>query len=342
MRHSLIFTKGALMFAFLGMASVAHAFFFFFIPIPKGSANPDGMEATPAQRQYAMCAALNLNVIDPALGGKRETTWRGKVAASAQASVGEYKSFTELRNRYIRQWRLQSKNSYQAGMDYSRMLIAACKSANLPTTQDQYDLWQDSGKIVSDAVFPVVPAKPTQIISDARPLNRETWINQSAVPKIANPFRIKPTEVELQITDRGIVDYCDVTKSSGVALLDKQACEGVKANAKFIPKNEGNGPVSSVQTFSIDWPNIYAHNANDGITLPAEMVGDSTVNTPPIQQPTRVSKPTLEKDTLQSSSPPSGDPLMDKALYRCKVMGEVRGTPSFKACIQRQLDLLSK
>ena len=142
MRHLVALARTAIVAVFLTQASQAHAIFLFFIlPIPKGSANPDGMDATLMQRQNAMCAALHLNAIDQTLAGKRATTWRGKVAAAAQENVRQYKSFGELRNRYGRQWQMQAKNSYQAASHYSDTLTSSCISAGLPATKEQYDSW---------------------------------------------------------------------------------------------------------------------------------------------------------------------------------------------------------
>ena len=163
MKFMVTAARTAIAASLLSLTSAAQAFpFLFIIPIPKGSANPDGLEATLLQRQNAMCAAYNLTAIDPSLSGKRETTWRGKVAAAAQANVADFQSFVELRNRYTRQWQLQSKNSYQAGMDYSNNLLAACKAVNLPTTQGEYEFLKSRNEPV---VSRTQPSPPTAVIS---------------------------------------------------------------------------------------------------------------------------------------------------------------------------------
>lgn len=340
MKHLVTVARTAVAASLMTLASAAQAFpFLFIIPIPKGSANPDGMEATLLQRQNAMCAAYNLTAIDPSLAGKREATWRGKVAAMAQEHVSDYKAFVELRNRYTRQWQLQSKNSYQAGMDYSNNLLAACRAANLPVTQEQYELLKSGGQIGAESSPPMEQTVPAQRITDARPLNRDAWVNQAALPKLPKGTQIKATEVELQITLGGLVDYCDITKTSGVAMLDTLACSGIKDNGRFVPRNEGRGPVPSVQTYVIEWPEIYAHTANAGSSSTNSVAAQSAAGAPPTHQVASVAR---AEEPVQSSTATLSDPVMEKALSRCILIGEARGSPGFKSCVQRQLELLSK
>lgn len=125
------------------------------------------------QRQNAMCATLHMQAIDPALSGKREKTWRGEVAKAAQQNVKAYKSFSELRNRYGRQWQLQSRNSYEAGSQYSRMLSEGCRAAGLPTSKAEFDGWRTSP---AEQAAP----KPTQVATQTTQPNREAF-NQSLV-----------------------------------------------------------------------------------------------------------------------------------------------------------------
>lgn len=340
MKHLPTVARTTIAASLLIFASAAQAFpFLFVIPIPKGSANPDGMEATLLQRQNAMCAAYNLTAIDPSLAGKREATWRGKVAAMAQEHVSDYKAFVELRNRYTRQWQLQSKNSYQAGMDYSNNLLAACRAANLPVTQEQYEFLKSGGQIGAESSPSMEQTVPAQRITDARPLNRDAWVNQAALPKLPKGTQIRPTEVELQITLGGLVDYCDVTKTSGVAMLDTLACSGITDNGRFVPRNEGRGPVPSVQTYVIEWPDLYARSANARTSSVTPVAARSALSSPPTQEAASVER---AGEQLQPTTTTSSDPVMDKALRRCDLIGDARGSLGFKSCVQKQLELLSK
>jgi hypothetical protein len=340
MKHVVTAASTAIAASLLSLASAAQAFpFLFIIPIPKGSANPDGMEATLLQRQNAMCAAYNLTAIDTSLSGKRETTWRGKVAAAAQANVADFQSFVELRNRYTRQWQLQSKNSYQAGMDYSNNLLAACQAVNLPTAPEQYELWKSGGQISTAGTGGLQQPVTGQRVTYARPLNRDAWVNQAALPKLPKGTQIKATEVEVQITQGGLVDYCDVIKTSGVPMLDMQACSGIKDNGRFVPKNEGRGPVSSVQTYVIEWPEIYASIAKAGNSSATSVVPRSALSSPPTQEVASLER---AGEPSQPTTTTSSDPVMDKALRRCDLIGDARGSPGFKSCVEKQLELLSR
>lgn len=136
---------GALALSFAAVASSASAFPFFFIfPIPRGSVDPDKIDASLEQRKLAMCAAYHQNVIDPEVSGKRETTYHGDIVKAVMDRLSTFPNAKKLVGTYIGQWRLQAKQNYQSGQDYARMLIEGCNHANLPVNKLQYDDWKSS------------------------------------------------------------------------------------------------------------------------------------------------------------------------------------------------------
>lgn len=230
MKHPVSVVRTAIAASLLTLAGTAQAFpFLFIVPIPRGSANPDGMQATMPQRQNAMCAAFHLSVIDTSLSEKRGATWRGKVAATAQANVADYKSFAELRNRYGRQWQLQSKNSYQAGMDYSSNLVAGCKSVNLPTTQEEYEFLQSKNE---PAVSGPQPSPPTVANSQQGSQASVVTATQKPSPPENSSYRPKLTK---DWVDQGITASL---KASGATLYALNS--SVNGALLYFPHNRSD------------------------------------------------------------------------------------------------------
>lgn len=313
--------KAGSIIALLALHAPAHALFFFVIPIPKGSANPDAMEATLPQRQSAMCAAYQINVIDPNLSGKRETSWRGQVADAARRQVAPYEKFTELRNRYIRQWQLQAKNSYQAGLDYSVMLNKSCVSAGLPQTEEQFGLWTE-----------ILPSlKIGQIASDykseAKIDNFEEVFALELLPKIKVNSSLQKSQLDLRVSGDGKVEYCEYNKISGNDILDNFACSQLRAVGKYTPAISDLSRVAAYLELEIDWPALYARKsaadrANGGASMPGGLVD-------------------YAPGPGSATGGVAHDTVMIFATQRCDVIEGKRGTPAYRSCLSKQIELIS-
>lgn len=294
----------------------AHAFFFFVFPIPKGSADPDSMDATLTQRQNAMCAAFQLNAIDPTLGGKREKTWRGEVAALAEGQVAPYARFVELRNRYIRQWQAQAKSSYEAGMSYSRMLMDSCEDAGLPQTAKQYKVWNEIKPHLREG------QNAKDYKSEIEILNFEALFSPDTLRDLKIPPKIEKALVEVRVLPDGKVDYCQYNKRSGSDELDAFACSLLSSVAQFKPAISELGYTLDYKELEIDWPSLYARRTPASVT-PGNAVA---------RQPNNSVRPTS-----------SFDPVMDAAIQRCDaIIGGSRTTVEYRLCLSRQIQLLSK
>lgn len=301
MRGLKLFLMATLMFS-----APANAIFFFVIPIPKGKVNPDSVNATLEQRRHSMCAAYHLNVVDPELSGKKENSWRGEIVNAAGERMVGFPEFKKLTGIYIRQWQLQMKSSYQAGMAYSQMLADACNKIVFPYDKSQYEDW----KMIKLHAPNAKSVEELQI--DSQPINVNAWFANAQWPKDARAASITKTIASVRVSSSGDVTFCEVDQSSKNASLDTQACELIRKNGKFSPQIEGFRLTGSDHTISVDWPSMFSQQ---------------TQKTPPTQR---------------DASRDVADPTFEMAVNRCTKMGYVPSTPDYKTCVSQQLTLLSR
>lgn len=297
--------KPRLFAAALAMLSApAQAFFFIMIPIPRGNADPDKIEANLEQRHHAMCVAYHLNVIDPNLSGKKEASWHGEVMQIASEKMAAFPNHKKLAGTYVRQWQLQAKNNFQAGMSYSQMLANACLKIDLPYDKSQYDNWK---KIKS--YFPNA-SNYASLSLDAAPIDAKSWFENIDLPKLPKAYSVKETVVHVRTDATGKAISCEVDKSSADERLDLLACSTVIAKGRFSPQINGFAIAGGDVDMAVSWPDIYAR---------------ATSAPRPTQAPAV-----------------DNDPVLSMAMNRCSQMGHLNGSASYKSCIAAQIDLISK
>lgn len=210
-------------------AAPTTAQFFFIFPLPRGPSDPDKIEATSEQRQYAMCSAYHANVIDPNLSGNRQKSWRGDVMRSAEDAMKEFPQFMDLRNRYIRQWQLQIKGSFEAGTSYSQMLANGCVKAGLPYAQEQLSA-------ASLNKGPSAQAPLVRLVDrEAEPLELPASVNKVAFTK--TPIDTSSILLDVEITKDGRPKSCRSFVDGANVQLETEACQYI-ASWSFKPKVE--------------------------------------------------------------------------------------------------------
>ncbi len=85
--------------------------------------------------------------------------------------------------------------------------------------------------------------------------NPNRWATPSDYPLKALRRELQGTTTYLvTISNKGRVENCDITKSSGHEILDKATCKVVKRKARFIPATDANGTaVEGKYSDSVDW-----------------------------------------------------------------------------------------
>lgn len=233
--------------ASLPMAAPAAAQFFFIIPIPHSSANPDKISATSGQRKLAMCAAYHQSIVDPDIDGTRATSWHGDIAHAVMERLADYPDAKKLIGAYIGQWMQQQKMSIEVGGAYSRILTEGCNSANLPGNRIQYDYWK--------ALPPGATGKAASLDSiPASPIKLDGLITAADLP--AGFHGAKPayvTKVTLEISRSGQVTDCTVAETSGADPLDEATCALLKDRARFRPALAGGRPDISDYAYTQTW-----------------------------------------------------------------------------------------
>lgn len=311
---------GSATIALCGLASApVNAQFFFLIPLPKGSANPDTIDANLNQRQNAMCAAYHERAIDPLLSGKRENTWRGEIAKTAAERMKAFQPFNDLKNRYARQWQLQAKNSYQAGVEYSRNLLSACNEADLPYDKSQYDNWKVILQLYPNSTSILKMVHPAQAKSSEHWLDGINWFS------VTPPKNLKSTMLEVLVETSGKPSSCVVKTTSGAPQLDTLACEAVTKNGAFTPPIDGFSIRSDYIDYEFNWPAFYQAR------WPAQPKLVVKQSEAPIVKPDQIS--------VGTASP---DQDLDKAVNRCKIIGHLPRSAEFKRCVSEQLRLLAR
>jgi hypothetical protein len=232
----------------LGLPSPAVAQFFFIIPIPRSSANPDTISATSDQRKLAMCAAFHEDVIDPDISGTRQGSWHGEVIHAAMQRLTDYPDAKKLIGAYMGQWNRQQKQNFEAGRAYGRTMAEGCSAANLPMLSVQYDYWKrlpadTSGAATSLAHIPAEPVKLDNLITSAD------------FPAGFHPAKpVYATAVSLQIDAKGSVADCFVEETSGSEQIDDATCNLLKTRAQFRPAFEDGYLVVSEYRYRQKWP----------------------------------------------------------------------------------------
>lgn len=288
------------------LSTPANAIFFFVIPIPKGKVNPDAVNANLEQRRHSMCAAYHLNVVDPDLSGKKEDSWRGEVFKNAAERMTGFPEFKKLTGIYVRQWQLQMKSSYQAGMSYSQMLADACNKVAFPYDKSQYDTWG----IIKTYAPNATNLEALQI--PAKPIDFNSWFSGAQFPKGIRPTSLTKAVANVRVAPSGEVTFCEIDQSSSNDQLDALACDMIRKNGRFSPEIQGFRLVGSEHDISIDWASA----------LPTQSA--------PVNAPLAPIKAQL------------GDPTFELAVSRCTRMGYTPGSKDYKVCINQQLNLLSK
>lgn len=310
--------------------AVAFPFFFIF-PIPRGSVNPDKIEASIEQRKLAMCAAYHQNVIDPDIDGKREASYHGDVVNTVVNKLSNFTNSKKLIGAYIGQWQLQSKQSYQSGQDYSRMLIEGCNHSNLPVNKIQHEVWKSPSSSASVAAASLGDIPP-------RPIKLDGVISSTDFPSNVVPVKAAyNVSTTLQIDRSGRVVDCFIDASSGSELLDETTCNLLKQRAEFSPASV-NGAVAVAEfQHTHAWSNpavTSASRATTGATA-AQSARVKTVPSAGIQPNA------LIKNTVAQVST-TGDLVLDAAINRCDRIGFKRETSEFRGCVTEQISLLSK
>jgi hypothetical protein len=296
-----------LMLSVFFVSEPANAIFFFIVfPLPKGNVNPDTVNATLEQRRYSMCAAYHSNVIDPDLSGKKQDSWRGEIMQLANDGVSTFPDFKKLTGIYIRQWQLQSKNSYQAGTDYSRILALSCNKIDLPYDKSQYDNWQLIKKYMPNATGLAT------LSVDAKPIDLALWFAGASLPKDIKLATLKNSVVHVRTNALGKTSFCELDTSSGNNQLDVLACSVAMEKGRFSPQINGFQLIGSEHDVAVDWGVIYRARG----------------------------------DTLRSPAPVASkklnDPIFDLAVNRCTKMGHAEESLDYKQCLSTQVGLLSK
>lgn len=300
--------------------------FFFIFPIPRGSVNPDKIDASLEQRKLAMCAAYHENVIDPEIDGKRETSYHGDVVSTVVNKLSSFTNSKKLIGAYIGQWRLQTKQSYQSGQDYARMLVEGCNYSNLPVNKIQHDVWKNAATAVTAKPFSIRDIPP-------QPIKLDEVISSADFPSKTVPVKARyAVSTTLQIDRSGKVVDCFIEASSGSELLDETTCDLLKQRAQFLPGSvDGVVAVSEFQ-YTYAWSNPTVASA-PGMTAGTEPAQFSKVKAVPVAAPVQ---------NVFAARPATGDVILDTAINRCDRIGFKRDTSEFRGCVTEQISLLSK
>lgn len=328
-KRKVIMASVALSIAGISTSAIAIPLFFIF-PIPRGSVDPDKIDATVDQRKLAMCAAYHQNVIDPEISGKREDSYHGDVVKAVMGRLSSFAPAKKLIGAYIGQWRLQSKQSYQAGQDYTRMLVAGCSHSNLPVIKLQYDAWRAPNASFTDP-------KPSVRSIPAAPIALEKVILSSDFP-----LKVRPNKTDyivsttLQVDRKGDVVDCFIEATSGSDVLDDTTCSLLKQRAKFSPAVEDGNIVVSEYNYVQRWQLSRGNASFDPAIAPS----------PPLRSPETTSATQSSSPVSQPISAPadrkiSDDAILDNAMKRCDRIGFKRGKDDFKDCVMQQIRLLS-
>jgi hypothetical protein len=223
--------------------------------------------------------------------------------------MSDYASFDDLMNRYIRQWRLQIKSSYEAGMAYSKTLVNGCLSVGLPYTFEQVASWKSSpvpstltaNKLTDRDPFPVAPLSIVENIHFSE-----------------RPISDKSILIETEITKEGRVKSCRSFVEGANRSLETQSCQ-ILAQQQFSPKIEGSFP-----TFGFYQIYVSPHSQRSATT----------------GQQTRVEEANRRSEDQTQIS--GDDPVLRKAMIRCNAIGHKQGTPQFGSCVERQIGQLEQ
>lgn len=106
--------------------------------------------------------------------------------------------------------------------------------------------------------FPPVPAPapaPASVLKPVIALSPETWVTDDDYPAAAlRAGETGTTRFRLNVDATGMPGSCDITGSSGSALLDETTCRLLMARARFSPARDfRNRPVSSSYSSRITW-----------------------------------------------------------------------------------------
>lgn len=326
---------GAVALSFAAVASSANAFPFFFIfPIPRGSVDPDKIDASLDQRKLAMCAAYHQNVIDPEVSGKRETTYHGDIVKTVMDRLSTFPNAKKLVGTYIGQWRLQAKQNYQSGQDYARILIEGCNYSNLPVNKLQYDVWKNPS--VSNAT-----SQPSVRNIPARPIKLDGLISTSDFPLSVRASKAEyVVSVTLQIDRVGKVVDCFIDATSGSEALDDATCNLLKQRAQFTPAVEDGYVAVSEYKYTQRW------------VAPQAVIHSNAVPAAPLASaPKRIAPPSVAAQPIAPIAQPvraptsqnlNDDAILDTAMNRCDRIGYKRGQDDFKTCVMQQIRLLSE
>lgn len=319
----------------LGIATLStNAFaipFFFIFPIPRGSVNPDKIDASLEQRKLAMCAAYHQNVIDPEIDGKREASYHGDVVNTVVNKLSSFTNSKKLIGAYIGQWRLQTKQSYQSGQDYTRMLVEGCNYSNLPVNKIQHDVWKNAATAVT--------AKPVSLRDiPPQPIKLDGVISSTDFPSNIIPVKAAYTvSTTLQIDRSGRVVDCFIDASSGSELLDERTCNLLKQRAEFSPASVNGVVAVSEFQYTHVWSNTTIANSSRARSG-SDPAKKSTSSTPPKAQ----ADPKAPAQVNSALSSATGDPILETAINRCDRIGFKRETGEFRGCVTEQINLLSK
>ena len=87
------------------------------------------------------------------------------------------------------------------------------------------------------------------------PLRQRAWLSYFDYPPIAIKERMTGrVGFRLRVSKLGRVSECNITVSSGHALLDETTCKGLQRRARFLPATDEKGlPVEGTYTSSVRW-----------------------------------------------------------------------------------------
>jgi len=90
---------------------------------------------------------------------------------------------------------------------------------------------------------------------DCRAGPPRTWVTNADYPKEARQKGMEgDVEFELEVSVKGCVTACKVTRSSGWPILDTRTCELMQERARFNPSVDKNGvPVAATWKDVFSW-----------------------------------------------------------------------------------------
>ncbi len=105
---------------------------------------------------------------------------------------------------------------------------------------------------------PVPPPPPPPVSERPNPVpknSRSRWVTTNDYPTRAlRDEREGTTRFSVVVNAKGRVESCSVTRSSGHADLDKEACDNVRRRARFRPALDTSGnPISGSYSHSVRW-----------------------------------------------------------------------------------------